>query len=459
MSKAPAARASPPRSVIPGPPEPLSLLDIRSDPLQFIRDLTARHGDIVAYRAPGWSAVLVNRPEFVRHVLLENFRNYGKEGTPDLMMLKPMLGDGLLTSSGATWKRQRQTLQPVFHPAAIRQYVAVMIEATESMLDRWEARGAAASFDLVPAMSDLTLRIVARALFGYDVAPQSDRFGTAVEDLNETMGHLDPTDAATARRFAKALAVVRETVTRVIQDESRDATADDALAVMLRDTGIASVGEAVARAEVVDQVLTLLLAGHETTAKALAWTLYLLATHQDAERTVLQEIADTLGDRTPTAETTERMPYAWAVIQESARLYPPIWLMSRRALDDDEIGGYRIAAGTLVVFSPFLLHRRADLWPQPETFRPERFLGEADHGAVSEFSYLPFSGGPRHCVGKHFAALEMRIVLPLILRRFSVRLRAGHPVEPQALVTLRPRYGLPVTAVKRTRNAGANVEL
>jgi cytochrome P450 len=435
----------------PGPAREFSLLDIRGDPLVFISQLAREFGEIVAYHAPGWSAVLLNSPDFVRHVLHENFRNYGKDHTPDLMMLKPMLGNGLLTSSGEAWRRQRQMLQPVFHARSIERFASIMTRNSHAMLDRWTAEGGAAEFELGDAMSDLTLRIAAECLFGYDVGADSGQFGEAVAALNVTMGHLDPADAGAKLEFHRALWIVRDTVLRIVKAGARAVNEDNALALMMRSMNVGPHSDPDVQEQIIDQVLTLLLAGHETTAKALAWTLYLLDREDAVLERVLAEIETGLGDGDPDAGSVERLPYLWAVIQEAMRLYPPIWLMSRMAEAADTIGGYRIAAGTLVVFSPYLLHRRPDLWPDPEVFRPERFLETSQDLPVPEFGYLPFSGGPRHCVGKAFARLEMRIVLPMILRRFAVRLRNGHPVEPQALVTLRPRHGLPVQLSPRHR--------
>lgn len=435
----------------PGPDGESPIMDIRSDPLGFVGNLARQYGDIACYQSPGWFAVLVNHPRFIQQVLLDNFRNYGKAGTPDLMMLKPMLGCGLLTSDGDTWKRQRQMLQPAFNRGSIERYAAEMVAATVDMLDSWEARDTGTTLDVVEEMAALTLRIAARAFFSYDVSAESGRFAKAVEVLNETMGHPGLSGGDTASRFQQALGVIQGTVRQVVLQRLADgvSSSDDALGLMIEEMGIAEGIDALMSSELMDQIITLLLAGHETTAKALSWTLYLLSQHTDEAARVLAEIDSVLGDACPTAADIERMPYTWAVLQEAMRIYPPIWLMSRRAKADDTIGGYRIPAGTLVVFSPFLVHRRPDLWPDPEAFRPQRFLGCSAAMDAREFSYLPFSGGPRHCVGKHFAALEMRLVLPMILRRFSLRLRENHPVEPQALVTLRPRYGLPMSVSAR----------
>lgn len=427
----------------PGPAADLTVQEIRRDPLGFIMTVTGRYGDLVRYRADGWAATLVNHPDYIKHVLQDNNHNYTKEGTPDFMMLKPMLGEGILTSEGESWLRQRRMAQPAFHRKRIEAFGRLMTDLTLLLLADWE-KAAGRPLEIVKEMTQLTLRIVAKALFGYDVSGEADVFGRAVEVLNECMGHFDPTDPAVRQRFRAALTTIQQIVHQIIQERRlHPADQGDFLSMLLLAQD-EETGYRMNDRQVRDQVLTLLLAGHETTAKALSWTFYLLTQHSEVEDRLAAELVAVLNGRPPTVDDLPHLPYTWMVIEESMRLYPPIWLLSRVAVADDEIGGFHIPAGSLVAISPYAMHRHPAYWDNPERFDPEHFRPER---AVERpaFAYLPFSGGPRLCLGKHFASVEAHLVLATILQHFRLRLLPGHPVVPEALVTLRPHYGLPMT--------------
>lgn len=433
----------------PGPVHAVSIAGLRHDPLQFIMENTARYGDVVRYMVDTWPVTLINQPAYIKHVLQDHHRNYTKEHTPDFMMLKPMLGEGILTSEGESWLRQRRMAQPAFHRHRIEAYGTLITTLTGALLDEWAtARETGQPLDIVEEMTRLTLRIVAKALFGYEVGSTADRFGWAVQVLNECMGHYDPTDRSVYKHFPQAMGVIRGIVHQIILERrSTNQDAGDFLSMLLlardehTDAGMSD-------RQVRDQVLTLLLAGHETSAKALGWTFYLLNMHTEVEERLVAEVDTVLAGRLPTVEDLPRLPYAWMVLQEALRLYPPIWIVSRVCLEDDIIGGYHIPAGSLVTISPYAMHRHPEFWANPEQFDPERFRPELE-AARAPFAYLPFSGGPRLCLGKHFASLETHLVLVSILQRCRLRLVAAHPVEPEALVTLRPRYGLPMTIEPR----------
>lgn len=427
----------------PGPAGDLTVQQIRRDPLHFIMSVTAQYGDIVRYSADGWPATLINHPEYIKHVLQDNHRNYSKEGTPDFMMLKPMLGEGILTSEGESWLRQRRMAQPAFHRRRIEAFGLLMTDLTLLMLQDWEAR-AGSTLEIVKEMTQLTLRIVARALFSYDVSGEASVFGRAVEVLNECMGHFDPTDPTVRQRFRAALATIQQIVHQIIQERRLHPVDRGDFLSMLLVAQDEETGYRMNDRQVRDQVLTLLLAGHETTAKALSWTFYLLGQHPDVEARLTMELAEVLNGCVPTVEDLPRLPYTWMVIEESMRLYPPIWLLSRVTQTDDEIDGFHIPAGSLVTISPYAMHRHPAYWDNPELFDPEHFQPEkaAERPA---FAYLPFSGGPRLCLGKHFASVEAHLILATILQRFRLRLLPEHLVRPEALVTLRPHLGLPMT--------------
>ena len=442
----------------PGPGEDLALRQIRTEPLAFVTELAAEYGDTVRYGAPGWAATLTNTVDGVRRVLLDRFTAYEKEGTPDLRMLRPMLGEGLLTSDGEAWTRQRALLNPLFKRHKVAQLDGVMTTIILEMVEDWVARGGEEPIDIGDEMAALTLRIAARALFGFEVADEAEGFGRAMDTLNETVGHLDSADPGTRAAYLEALSLVRSIVQRIVLHRliaPADGT-DDVLATLIdaarKDNGPPRPDDPA----LIDQVLTLLLAGHETTAKALTWTLHLVSQHP-AVAARLREEADAMAlDRTPTAADLPSLPFAWAVIQEAMRLYPPIWLVSRRARVDDRVDGCHVGAGELVTFSPYLLHRRSSLWPDPDAFRPERFMGARAAGDVEDtagvgdnFAFLPFGGGPRQCIGRQFATLEMRLALPMIVAKVDLAPLTDRAVEIEALVTLRPKERLLLVARPR----------
>lgn len=428
----------------PGPADDLTVQEIRREPLHFIMRVTAQYGDIVRYSADGWPATLINHPDYIKHVLQDNHRNYTKEGTPDFMMLKPMLGEGILTSEGESWLRQRRMAQPAFHRKRIEAFGSLMTDLTLLMLQEWAAH-IDQPLEIVKEMTQLTLRIVARALFSYDVSGEANVFGRAVEVLNECMGHFDPRDPTVRQRFRAALLTIQQIVHQIIQERRLQAEDRGDFLSMLLVAQDEETGYRMNDRQIRDQVLTLLLAGHETTAKALSWTFYLLNQYPDIEAALTTELATVLNGRTPTITDLPHLPYTWMVIEESMRLYPPIWLLSRVAQTDDEIDGFHIPAGSLVTISPYAMHRHAAYWGDaPERFDPEHFRPERTVGRPT-FAYLPFSGGPRLCLGKHFASVEAHLVLATILQHFRLRLLPGHPVLPEALVTLRPHAGLPMT--------------
>lgn len=418
--------------------------EMRQDSIQFLLGLTESYGDIVRYTADGWPATLLNHPDYIRHVLHDNWRNYTKENTPDFMMLRPMLGDGLLTSEGESWLWQRRMAQPAFHRRRVEAFGPLITDYTVEMLDEWEQQYATTNqpVELVDAMSQLTLKIVARALFGYKIIGAADKFSRAVEVLNECMGHFDPANPEIYTRFPAAVRTIRFIVDQIIHERRQQGGEhQDFLALLLE--AYEEKDASVRLQQVRDQIITLLLAGHETTAKALSWTLYLLSQHPAAEARARQEVTDALHGRLPTTNDLPAMPYTWMVIQEAMRLYPPIWLVSRIAVQDDEIGGYHIPAGSLVAISQFVMHHRPGFWERPDEFYPEHFLPE-QVATRPAFLYFPFSGGPRLCLGKYFATMEAHLVLATMLQRFTLQLLPGHPVSPEALVTLRPRHGLPM---------------
>jgi cytochrome P450 len=406
---------------------------IRADPLGFLERLTAEYGDVVRHETEDGPVVTLNRPEHARHVLRHRERIYAKSGTPDDAMLTPLLGRGLLTSEGEVWKRQRRITQPAFDRRRVEGLGELIVEEALALLERW--RGAEQPVRLDHDLSSFTLAVVSRAILGSDVSGIGRRFGEAVDTVNRFMGHYDPLEpgaegAAARAAFGNALRYLDGLVALLVQGRRAAGEEEDDLLGTLLASGFDE-------REIRDQVLTMLMAGHETTAKALAWTTYLL----DAHPRIAAELDAQLAGRVPGVDELARVPLLLRVVQESLRLYPPVWLISRTATVDDEIDGFAIPAGTLVCVSPYLLHRHPALWEEPLRFDPGRFERPPAH----EFAYLPFSGGPRRCIGERLALLEAQLALAVLRTRARVRLVPGHPVEPEALVTLRPRHGLLAT--------------
>jgi steroid delta-isomerase-like uncharacterized protein len=438
----PAVRSS---GLPPGPVEPISLAGIRSDPLRFLERMTREYGDYVRYVCEGRETILLNQPNAIRHVLHERESNYTKLNTPDLLLLKPMLGDGLLTTVGPVWKRDREWLQPVLSRRHLEGSAGVMVQVVHEMLARWRGRpDPDVPIDIVREMSRLTLEIAARVLFSSDLASRSEAFGSAMDVLNECMSSAHPGSPDIQDRLQPALALIRRTVWQtILARRIYDTGEDDVLASLLR----AQCERGDSDAHVIEQAVTILLAGHETTAKAMSWAFALLDANPAKLSQLRRELDECLGGRRPELADVAKLRYTRAVIEEVLRLDPPIWLLTRTSVEEDEIGGYAIPAGALVAISPYLIHRHPDLWEEPERFLPERFLsGDPLTGSCR---YLPFGHGPRHCAGKSFATLEMPLALAAIYSEFELTLTTGRVPEPEALVTLRPRHGLLMMVAER----------
>ena len=425
----------------PGPAAPIALSEIRDEPLAFVSRLTAKHGDMVSYECEGRLTYLLNTPEALRHVFHERAANYVKVDTPDLQMLRPMLGQGLLTTDGPIWRRDRQRLQPLFNRQRVEQFGDVIVSTAEEMLERWAARSdQAAAVDICREMSRLTLSIVSRALFSTSLtSAESDEFAVAMDVVNEGMGQAIPIDT---RRLTNALELIRRTAWRmVLARRIYDSGEDDLITLLLGTQQLENESDAA----LADQAVTLLLAGHETTAKALAWSFALLDKHPVAGQRLTDELHSVLAGRVPSVSDLGDLNFTRAVIAESLRLYPPVWLISRSALASDMIAGYPVPAGTLISASPYLIQRHPNLWNEANRFRPERFLEVSEDSVMREYRYLPFGSGPRQCIGKHFALLELPLVLTTVWRRYELLLCETHSLETEALVTLRPKNGLPMT--------------
>ncbi len=430
---------------------------LRADPLRFLTETAERHGDVVGFRIGPVRAMLLRHPDAIKHVLVDNNHNYDKQ-TRAYDVLRQFLGNGLLTSEGDFWRRQRRIAQPAFHRKRIASFAQTMVCDTLDMLARWDDdAGLGRSIDMAHEMMALTLRIVGKTLLSTDVHDAADQVGGAVTVLNEwadrALDSLLPIGFPTPStlRAKDAARTLDRIIGEIIARRRAGEQAEDLLG-MLMETRDAETGEAMTDRQLRDEVMTIFLAGHETTANSLAWTFYLLSTHPDVERRVRAELEAVLGGRPPQLDDLAAMPYLQQVIKESMRLYPPAWIVDRNTIADDEIMGYRVPAGTMLLMSPWVTHRHPALWPNPEGFDPERFTAAAE-AARPRYAYFPFGGGPRQCIGNGFATMEAGLILATVLQRFRPWLVPGHPVVPEPLITLRPRGGLPMGLRRATPGA------
>jgi cytochrome P450 len=443
----------------PGPPRhPISgnLREIRRDALDFLLTSASEYGDIVSFHFMFFPGLLLNHPDFIRHVLQDNHRAYSKQHF-DYAVLKPVLGEGLLTSDGDFWLRQRRLIQPAFHRQRVAAFGNQMVQDTREMLQRWEpVCKSGQALDVAEEMMRLTLTIVGRSLFSVDLSDQAGAIGPAFSYINAEVAQLFRSFLPTPLkfrlpRFQRALGELNRTVQTIIDKRrarlARSGDAGDDLLAMLIQARDEESNQQMSDKQLRNEVITLLLAGHETTANALTWTWYLLSQHPWAAERLRQELSTVLDGRPPGMDDLPALAYTRMVVQEALRLYPPAWIISRKAEQDDEIGGYPIPAGTVVSLSPYVMHRHPGFWQSPEVFDPERFSPSQTESRPA-YAYFPFGGGPRLCIGRDFAMQEALLILATVAQRFELHLLPGHPVEMEALITLRPKYGMKMTLLE-----------
>jgi cytochrome P450 len=439
-------------------PEPVSLWQLLrgyrvADPLEHWRQLREEYGAVARYRFGLDDSYFISHPDGARHVLQDNASNYTKEHSA-YTVLRGLFGNGLFTSGGAFWLKQRRLAQPAFHRERIAAMGAQMTAAAVRLAEEWEARlSTEPEVSMLQEMSRLALRVVGDALFGTGLSEKTARVAKAWEVLNtqsverfnkrRILPPLLPTRSD--RGFRRARRELFSVVDEVIAQKQAEGGGSTDLLSLLLSAKDEDTGEQMTDAQLRDEVITLLLAGHETTAVALSWTWALLAEHPAARATLAEELDTQLNGRTPTAEDVPNLPFTRAVVDESMRLYPPAYIFFRRAKEDDVVCGCRIHRGGAIVISPLALHRNPSLWEQPDRFWPERWL-QPSAKERPRFAFLPFSGGPRQCIGNHFAVMEAVLVLATLAQRFAPTLKTWP--EPEYLVTLRPAGGLPMHLCK-----------
>ena len=431
-----------------------SIAEIRRDPLAFLTRMRGEFGDVVQFPIPDPPTYLVSDPEAARRVLVTNARAYGKR-TIQYTTLSLVTGDGLLTADTEQWRPQRRLVQPAFHHESLELVSVHVRAAVDRLLDRWRDRDGKV-VDLDEAMMHLALEVVGSALFGSDLSADADRLAKATIEaldivvkkarspLSLPMGFPTPTNLV-LRRAVRAL---DNAVDAMLAERTRNPLVAgqkprDMLDLLL---AVHDDGSALSKREVRNQVITFIVAGHETVASALTWAWQLLATHPQVWDRLRAETAPVAAEHGPVFADLARLPYTAAVLDEVLRLYPPAWLITRRSLTDDELAGVKVAAGSLLIVSPWLVHRHESLWVDPEQFRPERFLDEAGQrrrDLVAGAGYLPFGAGPRLCIGRDMALLEGVLVLAALAPRIELSPVGATPVA-MPLVTIRPQGGLPL---------------
>lgn len=435
-----------------------SVLPAWRDPIRLFLEARAQYGDVVRFKFGPFQYYLVNDPNVVKHVLVDNPKAYTK--SRNYLGLKVVLGEGLLTSEGGHWRRQRKLVQPAFRRDKLAGFADQMARATRDMLGRWKSEGNAKAFCIHAEMMRLTFRIVGLTLFSADVDGEAKEVGQALDvamhwanDYAESMFRIPPFIPTPANlRFKKAKKTLDDVVFGLIAERRASAAksgqfGDDLLGMLMEATeepeAGGTVGGGMDDQQLRDEIITMILAGHETTANLLAWTFHLLSKHPEVERKVREEATRVLGDRDPVLADVKSLEYTRMVLEEALRLYPPAWVFERQAVVADKLGGYPIEPGAIVGLCPYVIHRHPDHWENPEGFDPERFRPERAEKRA-RYAYVPFGGGPRSCVGNHFAMMEGQILLAMIVREHRLALEPSHKVELDPVITLRPRKGIVV---------------
>lgn len=440
------------------PPSPKSkpvlghLMAFRRDPLGFLLGAAQAHGDIVQFKFGPETIFFINHPDTIRDVLVTNNRNFTK--SRGLEMAKRFLGEGLLTSEGEFHRRQRRLAQPAFNHKRIPAYANVMAEYGARHRARWQD---GETLDIAQEMMSLTLAIVGKTLFDADVEGEAKAIGRALSQIMHMFDRittpfpwlLEMLPLPSNFRFARARARLDETIYRIINE--RRATGEDRgdlLSMLLLATDTEGDGTGMSDRQLRDEAMTIFLAGHETTANALTWTWYLLSQHAEVEARLHEEIDAVLAGRLPTAADFPQLRYTEMVLAEAMRLYPPAWALGRRAIADYPIGQYTIPARSIVLMSPYVMHRNPRYYPEPFRFDPERWTAQARE-ARPKFAYFPFGGGPRVCIGEGFAWMEGVLLMATLAQRWRMRLASDQKVAPQPMITLRARNGIRMRLEKR----------
>ncbi|MFT4581244.1 MAG: cytochrome P450 [Gammaproteobacteria bacterium] len=433
------------------PPTPRRFWHLRraiQDPPKFMYELTQRYGDVARWRG-FFDAYFVNHPDYVRRVLSPSYEHFSKD-IIDYRVLSRIMGNGLVSNDGPHWAKQRKLMQPMFANRVVNSFDAPINSLTKTMLDTWDRQLADGPIWVDQQMGRLTFQIVGATLFGSDIDQYADEVAEILDLVNLqtleiravlTLYSWVPTPYNIKWRKAKRR--LDEIVFAMIAARRRAGAQENDILDRLISARDPDTGEPTDEEQMRDEVVTLMLAGHETSSMALAWTLYLLAQHPEVAERLAEELGQVLAGGPAGYKDLNSVPYLKQVVQESMRIYPPVWAIGRRSQQTEVFGDYEIPANSYVAVVPYTLHRHPEFWPDPERFDPDRFQPNSSESRHS-YSYLPFAAGPRACIGLGMAMLEIQLVLAQVVQRYRIELVPGYTVEAQAKVTLKQRYGLPL---------------
>jgi len=433
-----------------------NLRQMKANPFQALCDWQRDYGDLVRFRLATRHFYLISHPKLIEQALIKQSDIFVKMYDPKKPSgLGLVLGQGLVTSQGDLWQRQRRLMQPVFQRSNLASLHSQIVTAGNNLLVRWRLLGDGAQVNLADEMMQVTLEVITQTMFSTSVLDKIEHIAPALDTAlryaaKSVMNPLRiplsiPTQAN--REFNAASALLDEVIYGIIQQRRTQKTVHNDLLAMLLNASDDN-GELMSDKQVRDEVTTIFTAGHETTANLLTWTLYLLARHPDVLAKLRQELDTLLQGKTPTADDLQPLVYTRAVLNESMRFRPPVGIMMRRITKDTEIDGHSLNQGRLAIFSIYNIHHHPDFWQQPEQFDPERFL----NGENRRFSFMPFGTGERICIGNHFALLESQILLSMIVQNFDLQLLNTDEAEIEMAVTLKPKGGIPVKLTARSRH-------
>jgi len=454
------------KSVIEYPPGPTYILPYRlvrkflHDPLKLLTDISHTYGDIAHFKFGSQNVYLLNNPDYIEDVLVTNYKKFIK--SRGLQVSKRLLGNGLVTSEGEYHDLQRHLIQPTFYPKRIKSYSDMMIKQANDMCNSWHD---GAILDIHKEMTKLTLAIICKTVLGYDIDPEHDEVGDALLTCMKYFNRLLMPFGELIEKipllpinkgFQKAKKDLDSIVYRMIKEHRKildkgddKESHDDLLLTLLQaqdeEAGIGRMTDEQLR----DEVMTIFLAGHETTANALTWTYYLLSENPLIETRLQEELYSTFGNsRTPiTVDDVQKLQYTEKLLTESMRLFPPAWALGRQAIDDYKVGGYSVPKGSIILMSQYVMHRDPRYFPEPDRFYPDRWTEEFKK-QLPRFSYFPFGGGIRGCIGEPFAWLEGILLIATICRQWRLKHIPSHKVELKPLITLRPKYGMQMKITK-----------
>jgi cytochrome P450 len=432
-----------------------NLPDLGRDVLGFFTQCARQYGDIASFRLAAWPAMLLNHPDLVEYVLVKNHQNFIKHRF-FWRHVDAIFGQGLLTSEGKFWHQQRRLAAPAFAASRVNRYGDTMVQYTRRMLQQWQPGQV---LDVHQEAMALTLQIAAKTLFDAETSEDVAEVSQAIDDVMEQISARfrrpfwlpDALPLPGNLRYRRGVQRLDQLVARIIA-ERRNKIEDrgDLLSQLMlaRD----EAGQPMSERQIRDEVITMLLAGHETTALTLSWTWYLLGLHPAVDAQLAEEVNTVLGEQAPTVDDLPRLRFTEQVVSEVLRLYPPAYAIGREALADCELAGYRVPAGTTAYVSPWVMHRDPRWFDNPQAFRPERWAGNLAK-QLPRFAYMPFGGGPRICIGNRFAMMEAVLILATVAQRFRLEWQMDRPVRPKPSITLRPGGGVWVRLVSRSTAA------